>query len=118
MFRSSTPTVGVEFYKAELQLTDAVHATLQARPVMQQQVTERCLLISEEHLLFQVWDIGSNVSSLSMAANYLHGCDAVLAVHDITRPEVSTPTFHYTAAHQCLVACHFMYAHTLIQVVL
>lgn len=36
----------------------------------------------------QVWDIGSHVSSLSMAANYLQGCDAVLAVYDANRHEV------------------------------
>ncbi|WIA10529.1 hypothetical protein OEZ85_010717 [Tetradesmus obliquus] len=61
--QSLTPTVGVEFYKAELLLRDGIHATL------------------------QVWDVGSSVSSLSMAANYLHGCHAVLCVHDILQEQ-------------------------------
>jgi hypothetical protein len=39
-----------------------------------------------------VWDVGSSVSSLSMAANYLHGCHAVLCVHDILQEQVSINT--------------------------
>eukprot|EP00775_Hariotina_reticulata_P007161 gene7161-7376_t len=61
--RSYNATVGADVYKAEVQITPDVHATL------------------------QVWDIGSHVSSLDMAANYLHGCDAVLAVFDIGQPQ-------------------------------
>jgi hypothetical protein len=38
----------------------------------------------------QVWDIASSLSSLTMAANYLHGCHAVLCVHDITKEQAST----------------------------
>jgi GTPase SAR1 family protein len=36
----------------------------------------------------QLWDVGSHVNSLEMAANYLQGCDAVLIVYDVTRQEV------------------------------
>jgi GTPase SAR1 family protein len=36
----------------------------------------------------QLWDIGSQVKSLQMAANYLQGCDAVVIVHDLTNKEV------------------------------
>jgi hypothetical protein len=37
----------------------------------------------------QVWDIASSLSSLTMAANYLHGCHAVLCVHDIAQEQAS-----------------------------
>lgn len=36
----------------------------------------------------QVWDIGSQVKSLDMAANYLHNCDAALVVYDVLQREV------------------------------
>lgn len=39
-------------------------------------------------MALQLWDVGSSVSSLAMAANYLHACDAVLVVHDLTRRQV------------------------------
>ncbi|GBF93445.1 hypothetical protein Rsub_06578 [Raphidocelis subcapitata] len=54
------PTIGVDFYRAAL--------TLGPSP-----------------LALQLWDVGSGVSTLAMAANYLHACDAVLMVHDLTR---------------------------------
>ena len=38
--------------------------------------------------MLQLWDVGSSVGSLQMAANYLHGCDATLLVHDLSRQEV------------------------------
>jgi hypothetical protein len=36
----------------------------------------------------QLWDIGSQIKSLQMAANYLQGCDAIIIVHDLTNQEV------------------------------
>jgi hypothetical protein len=36
----------------------------------------------------QIRDVGSRVASLRMAATYLHACDAVLVVHDVTQPQV------------------------------
>lgn len=57
-------TVGVDFYKAHLALP------------------------GETLVSVQMWDVGSGVSSLQMAANYLHGCDAVLMVYDISRAQV------------------------------
>ncbi|KAF8068428.1 clcD [Scenedesmus sp. PABB004] len=59
----TAPTSGVEFYAAELRLTEDTTATL------------------------QVWDLGAaGVGSLAMAANYLAGCDGVLLVHDVAAP--------------------------------
>lgn len=37
----------------------------------------------------QLWDIGSQVKSLDMAANYLHNCDSALVVYDVLQREVS-----------------------------
>jgi hypothetical protein len=37
----------------------------------------------------QLWDIGSQVNSLDMAANYLHNCDSALVVYDVLQREVS-----------------------------
>jgi hypothetical protein len=39
----------------------------------------------------QLWDVGSGVGSMQMAANYLQGCDAVLLLHDLARPHVRGP---------------------------
>jgi GTPase SAR1 family protein len=55
------PTVGVDFYAVRMLLPGDTAATA------------------------QLWDVGNGVSSLQMAANYVHGCDAVLMVHDLTR---------------------------------
>jgi hypothetical protein len=89
--------VGVEFYKAELLLNHGIHTTLQASctavcsacGIKQQQWqtgTLNCCMV----FLLQVWDIASSLSSLTMAANYLHGCHAVLCVHDITQEQASS----------------------------
>lgn len=51
----------------------------------------RCCLVTTICCIaavLQLWDIGSQVKSLQMAANYLQGCDAVVAVYDITRQQV------------------------------
>lgn len=38
--------------------------------------------------VLQLWDVGSHVRSLQMAANYLQGSDAVVIVYDVTQHEV------------------------------
>ncbi len=39
--------------------------------------------------MLQLWDLGSSIGSASMAANYIHGCHAVLLVYDITQQQAS-----------------------------
>jgi hypothetical protein len=59
-------TVGVDFYGARV--------TLPGEP---------------RGAALQLWDVGSGVGSLQVAAAYIHGCDAVLMVHDLTRQQVA-----------------------------
>ena len=48
----------------------------------------RLPLPCDVQVALQLWDVGSGVSSLQMAANYIHGSDAVLMVHDLTQRQV------------------------------
>lgn len=57
-----------------------------------------CRLSNKYVLDCQVWDIGSHVSSVNMAANYLHGCDAVLVVFDAAQKEVGNCEINTIAA--------------------
>ena len=36
----------------------------------------------------QLWDVGGGVATLQMAANYVHGCDAIFMFHDLLRRQV------------------------------
>jgi GTPase SAR1 family protein len=81
--------VGVEFYKTEMCLQPRIHATMQVCGVPA--TSHACCQAMPHTLVFsvlQVWDVGSQVRSLQMAANYLQGSDAVVVVYDVTQHEV------------------------------
>lgn len=61
---SYRPTVGVDFYGARLALP------------------------ADTPVSAQLWDVGAAMRSLTMAANYISGCDAVLMVHDLSQRQV------------------------------
>lgn len=72
-------TVGVDFYAARVELRVPSGGGRACGCAREAEAVAASL---------QLWDVGSGVSSLQMAANYLHGCDAVLLVHDLARLQV------------------------------